>query len=511
MKIIDNFLDKITMYRLVLYLLILFVGIAIIYCFLGIIPYNPFSLIFSVVFFITICWGTNKIFSKLFKAPTNAESVYISALILVLIIEPPASFFDLTFILFAGIFAMASKYIFAINKKHIFNPVAIAVVLTGLIQVGSASWWVGNPVMLPFVLLGFLILCKLRKGSLFLSFLIAVMFGIFLFSFFRGEDVVVIFRRVFFTSYLFSLSSYILFFALVMLTEPQTTPPTKKLQIIYGVIVGILFAPQFQIGFFYTSPEVALIIGNIFSYLVSPKYKLPLNLKEKITIGADLVEFSFNPLKKLKFLPGQYMEWTLPHAGSDTRGTRRYFTIASSPTEETLKLGVRFYQNGSSFKRALKNLDIKTSIMAGNLSGDFVLPKDPSKKLVFIAGGIGITPFRSMIKYLIDIKQKRNIVLFFANKSADEIIYKDVFDQAQKELGIKTIYTLTDETKVPKNWKGSTGRINSKMINKEVPDFKERIFYLSGPHSMVVAYEEILKTMKILSKQIKKDFFPGYV
>ena len=97
------------------------------------------------------------------------------------------------------------------------------------------------------------------------------------------------------------------------------------------------------------------------------------------------------------------------------------------------------------------------------------MPKDKNQKLVFIAGGIGITPFRSMIKYLIDKNEQRPIVMLYANKHADEIAYADVFIQAQRQLGIKTIYTLTGEP--PANWQGSVGRIDTKMIQQGVPDF----------------------------------------
>lgn len=244
--------------------------------------------------------------------------------------------------------------------------------------------------------------------------------------------------------------------------------------------------------------------------LVSPKYKVVSKIQEKLKIAPDMVDFIFPLKRKLAFSPGQYMEWTLPHRNPDSRGNRRYFTIASSPTEDTLRLGVKFYPNGSSYKKEMLSVSV-TPIVGAQPGGDFILPKDTRQKLVFIAGGIGVTPFRSMIKYLIDKKQPRPIILFYSNKIADEIVYLDIFSQAEKELGIRTVYTLTDMKSIPANWQGQTGRINAKMIAKEVPDFMERIFYLSGPHAMVTSYEEILKTMGIPRKQIKTDYFPGYV
>lgn len=351
---------------------------------------------------------------------------------------------------------------------------------------------------------GLLIIRKIRREDLVFTFFIVALLTVSLFSMAAGNNPLVTFQKVLLDSALF-------FLAFVMLTEPLTTPPTKKLQVIYGGIVGFLFAPQVHIGSLYTTPELALCIGNIFSFLVNPSDKLLLTLQEKIQVGVDQIDFIFRPSKRLAFIPGQYMEWTLPHKNTDSRGNRRYFTIASSPTEDTVRLGIKFYPHGSSYKRSLQKLEAHTKMMAQSLAGDFTLPDDPSKKLVFIAGGIGITPYRSIIKYLIDAKDKRDIVLIYSNRIESEIMYKDVFDAAKKSLGIRTIYTVTDTSSVPKNWKGYTGRISSSLIKNEILDYKDRTFYLSGPHSMVNAFENTLKEMGIPSSQIKIDFFPGFV
>lgn len=226
--------------------------------------------------------------------------------------------------------------------------------------------------------------------------------------------------------------------------------------------------------------------------------------------GTDIIDYTFGLNQKIHFKPGQYMEWTLPHTHADNRGNRRYLTIASSPTEDTLRLGVKFYQNGSSFKRTLAALDTNTPLVGAQLTGDFTLPDDPNQKCVFIAGGIGITPFRSMIKYLLDTKQARPIILLYANKTPGEIIYTDVFEEAQRQLGIKTIYTLTDKASIPAGWKGKVGRIDETMIRNEVPDFMTRVFYLSGPHAMVHAYQKMLAGMRVPKKHVIVDYFPGF-
>ena len=156
-------------------------------------------------------------------------------------------------------------------------------------------------------------------------------------------------------------------------------------------------------------------------------------------------------------------------------------------------------------------MDGRTKIVAAQIAGDFTLPADPQQKLVFIAGGIGITPFRSMLKYLLDSHQRRDIILFYANRTADEIVYKDVLSVVYAKLGVKTFYTLTDTAAIPRNWPGFTGRITEQMILQTVPDYEERTYYLSGPPDMVKAYEQVLKNLHVSNDQIKKDYFPGLV
>jgi ferredoxin-NADP reductase/Na+-translocating ferredoxin:NAD+ oxidoreductase RnfD subunit len=486
------------MYRLLLYTLLIFVGAAVIFCFFGWLPFKPWDLAISALVLIVVCLISNKILGKLFKVPINAESDYITALILSLIITPPTvlsgSYFQgLEFLIFAGVVSQASKYILSYKGKHFFNPAAFAVVLAAFTISQSASWWVGTLSMLPLIIIGgLLIVRKIQRFDLVLSFLLVAIASITIFSPSRSE--------FFLISEKILIDSPILFFSFIMLTEPFTTPPTRKWRILYGVLIGLIFGPSVHLGSIYSTPELALILGNIFSYILSPKVKHLLTFKSKREIGRNTFDFTFESKDSFSFKPGQYLEFTIANQKSDTRGNRRYFTIASSPTEETLHLGIKYYENPSTFKKTLSNLNSGEKILAGNLAGDFVLPKSQAQKLAFIAGGIGITPFRSMIKNLIDREEKRDIVLFYSNKSQAEIAYKEIFDQALS-FGVRTVYINTDES----------GPLTKEKIAQETSDFKDRKFYLSGPHSMVVAFEKSLKELGVARTHIKTDFFPGYL
>lgn len=495
------------MYRIVLYVLIFLFCSAVILTIFKLLPFTPIDLITSLFVILLVSWLANTIFSCVYEATVNAESVYITALILFFIITPAqggvyAQFLPLAF--WASIWAMASKYIFAIEKKHIFNPVAIAVVLMTFTINQSASWWIGTFNMLPFVLLGgFLIVRKVRSAGLAWSFMISALVTITIFAIFKGSDIPNTLLRTLKDSSFF-------FFLFVMVTEPLTAPTTKWMRIAFGALVGFLSAPLLHIGSVYSTPELALVLGNVFAYVVSPKEKLFLKLKEKIKIGTDTFDFIFLKDKNFSFRPGQYMEWTLKLRDIDARGNRRYFTLASSPTEEEIHLGVKFYPESSSFKNRLLVLPIGGEIIASQTSGDFVLPKNKEQGLVFIAGGIGITPFRSMIQYLLDNNEKRNITLFYSNKTVEDISYKNVFDRAQAELGIRTFYILTDKNENIFDPNIIIGRIDAQIITKEVPGCVNKIFYISGPHSMVKAFENTLKSMGVSRENIKIDFFPGF-
>ncbi len=503
MTYIDNFLNKITMYKLVLYGLLILVGIAIAMSVVHLIAFSPLSLVYSIVTLSAACYLVNEIIAKILKVDTNSESYLITASILFFILFPITSLTSFGVTILVGAFAMVSKYILAIRKKHIFNPTAISIFLAGLLGSGISAWWVGSSVLIiPVLILGLLILRKVQRFTMFFSFLILAFISTLYFGF-SGQVSVDILKQIF-------LSGPIIFLGAIMLTEPLTTPRTKKLQIIYGAIVGALYGVQFHVGPLFSTPEFALIIGNVFSFIVSPIDRLVLTLVAKNKLTADVNEYIWSGAK-IKFKAGQYLEWTLGHKKVDMRGNRRYFTIASSPTEENLRLGVKFYPNGSSFKKELEALNPGAKIVAAHLSGEFTLPEDKNQKLAFIAGGIGITPFRSMTQYLLDTKDTRDVVLLFSGRTTDDIVYKDILDRAEQDINFKTIYFVGNSSGKPLLDNMRLASINEENIKKEMPDFMDRKFYISGPHAMVDAFETTLRKIGVKNSNIKTDFFPGYV
>jgi Na+-transporting NADH:ubiquinone oxidoreductase subunit NqrB len=248
-------------YRLTLYYLASLVGAAIALAFLGIIPYSPLNLLFSAFLLLSACWTVNWIFARAFGAASSAESVCISALILTLIITPvaPDDGAGIGFLVFAAAWAMASKYMLTVSKRHIFNPAAFGAALVGITLHRSVSWWVGdNAVLLPLIIAGgILILARLRYYELVLSFAVVVL----------GMTLVNTQWQHAGTSLsLMLLHSMFFFFAFVMLTEPRTAPLGRWRQIASGAVTGLLFFPGTHIARYYFTPEVAVLAGNIFSF-----------------------------------------------------------------------------------------------------------------------------------------------------------------------------------------------------------------------------------------------------
>jgi ferredoxin-NADP reductase len=139
-----------------------------------------------------------------------------------------------------------------------------------------------------------------------------------------------------------------------------------------------------------------------------------------------------------------------------------------------------------------------------------VLPKDNTKKLVFIAGGIGITPFRSMIKYLSDTGDSRAVTLLYSARTEGDIAYRSVFDEAQRTIGLKTIYALTGNATPLTLPNSVAGKVTAELVERVIPDYNECIYYISGTNPMVEAMKDMLAGMGVPHSQIKVDFFPGY-
>jgi len=227
-------------------------------------------------------------------------------------------------------------------------------------------------------------------------------------------------------------------------------------------------------------------------------------VKEIIQRTPNDISLRFNRPEEFNYLPGQYMYIELTISGQKAE---KHFTISSSPTELThLELTKRL--TGHEFANALASLKVGEKVEIDGPEGDFTFVGEYTKILA-LTGGIGITPIRSIMRYCTDLMLKSDITLLYSNTSEDDIAFKAELDDMQKNNDqIKIIYTITQ----PKGkWDGLTGRINEDMMRRVVPDFMDRVTYISGPQKMVDDLTNIMiMDLKMPTEQVKTEIFPGY-
>lgn len=241
---------------------------------------------------------------------------------------------------------------------------------------------------------------------------------------------------------------------------------------------------------------------------------MKLKLADKRQEAKGTKSFFWETEKPVNYLPGQYFYFTLPKLTyPDPRGATRHFTLSSSPTEAPLiRLTTRIREQ-SGFKRALDELELGTTIEGEGPNGTYILDESEIGQHVFLAGGIGITPFRSMIKYCLDKNLEIKIHLIYSNSLPEEIAFrKELEGYSDLTANFKLDMTITQPEKSPTGWKSLTGRIDENMITKLVPDYKtlEPTFWVCGPPVMVEAMEQVLGKLNISSGKVRSEKFTGY-
>jgi ferredoxin-NADP reductase len=500
MKYIEKIIDQYTMYQVLTTVLGLYVLYGLLLSLTGVIIYPVIGLLLSLVVIMSTVLVTHYVLVSITKAPANVWSSVITALILFLIFTPASTLGGLTALASISALAIALKYVVRYRNVHLFNPVALAAVLASLFGLAYASWWVGTMWFAPVLIAGGLIIVlKIRRLPMVLVGVIASLAMVLVYSLVRGEVGADIFVSLLITSPLW-------FFMTIMVTEPLSTPAGTKAQIYYGAFIGLLSQIPFAVGSVFNSPELTLIAANLLVWPMTLRGRLTLTCLKVEEVARNTFAYTFRPSFPVRFKAGQYLEWALPHESPDGRGSRRYFTVASSPTKQNLKLVVRMVEAGSSFKQSLQTFSRGSVMHAAQLAGDFVLPTDASKhKYLFVAGGIGITPFLSQLDYLQDKRQPIDASIFYCNNQIEDVAYAKKLNDYEK-LGVRTVHVLKD---APENWNGEVGYLTKEMLLTHTPDVAERLVYLSGPPGMVAAYENLLRSLGVPKKNITTDYFPG--
>jgi ferredoxin-NADP reductase len=218
----------------------------------------------------------------------------------------------------------------------------------------------------------------------------------------------------------------------------------------------------------------------------------------------DIRTFWFKPEHALRYTAGQFTELTLNHKNPDDRGTKRWFTVSSTPGGELVSITTRHARDhGSTFKDTLWHLQPGHEVDLAEAMGDFVLPKLIQTPIIFVAGGIGITPMHSMAGWLAEAKEDRPVRLLWNVTREEDIIFTETFNAAN----IDPTIVVSDPSDT---WGGGRGRLDAeKILGLESPN-DDTLIYLSGPEPMLEALETDLLKHGVAKRQLVTDFFPGY-
>jgi ferredoxin-NADP reductase len=227
-------------------------------------------------------------------------------------------------------------------------------------------------------------------------------------------------------------------------------------------------------------------------------------VKEILPRTYNVRSFRFAKPQTLNYKPGQFMLVTIK--AEDGKQLTKPFSISSSPTEKT---HVEFTKklSDSEFSAALKALKTGDWAVIDAPYGKFTFEGE-HEKIGLLAGGIGITPFRSICRYCTDMRLNTKVTLLFGNRTENDIAFKEELEAMQKQnKNLRIVFILNEPGS---EWKGSTGVITAEMVKKEIPDYKETVFYTCGPPVMVEIMEKVIEQLGLPKMQLNREYFAGY-
>jgi ferredoxin-NADP reductase len=242
--------------------------------------------------------------------------------------------------------------------------------------------------------------------------------------------------------------------------------------------------------------------------IATSAHSTPFTKREQLAEGT--MAFHFIKPADFQFRPGQALVLTLLNPPeTDTEGNRRTFSIASAPFDAELMIATRM--RDTAFKRVLGNAAPGLEVKIQGPIGSFVLPRTAEKAAVLLAGGIGITPFLSMIRQATHDQAPQQIDLFYSNRRPEDTCFLDLLSEAAKQNpNFHLIATMTEMSQSRREWKGETGFINKEMLTKHLPTLQGPLYYLAGPPAMVAAMRGMLTGAGVDEDDIRAEKFAGY-
>lgn len=228
------------------------------------------------------------------------------------------------------------------------------------------------------------------------------------------------------------------------------------------------------------------------------------------TIAEGTMAFHFTRPSGFDFRAGQAIDITLIHPlETDSEGNTRAFSIASPPFEDGLTVATRM--RDSAFKRVLRNAHPGIEVRVEGPSGSLTLHKNAAKPAVFLAGGIGITPFVSIVRQATKDKPNHQLYLFYSNRRPEDAPFLDILRSvAQEHPKFHFVATMTKMEASHQIWTGETGKVDAGMLFQHVPDPVGPIYYIAGPPAMVAAMRQMLLAANVDEDDVRTEEFSGY-
>jgi ferredoxin-NADP reductase len=239
-----------------------------------------------------------------------------------------------------------------------------------------------------------------------------------------------------------------------------------------------------------------------------PPYKVKLKAQKSLCSGTTA--FYFEKPEEFEFEAGQFFNFTLLSPGeTDLEGNTRALSIASAPHERNLMVAMRL--RTTAFKRTLNSLPLGSELLLQGPFGWMTLPRNSTRPAVLLAGGIGITPFRSLVWNAAESLSPRRILLFYSVRVPEEAPFlEELREMEQFNRRYKLICTVTQPEKSRMAWLGETGRISMQMLSKWIPDLSVPIYYIAGPPAMVNGVRQMLIDAGVAEEDIRAEEFCGY-
>jgi ferredoxin-NADP reductase len=233
-------------------------------------------------------------------------------------------------------------------------------------------------------------------------------------------------------------------------------------------------------------------------------------LRSRETVAEGTMAFHFDRPEGFTFKAGQYMMVTLSNPPeTDAEGNRRTFTIAGAPSDPDLMIATRM--RDTAFKRVLRSIALPAEVKIAGPYGKFILHNDSDRPAVFLAGGIGITPFFSINVQAARDKLPHQLYLFSSNRRPEDAAFLSVLqDLAGENPNFHFVPTMTEVEKSKLEWKGERGPINREMLERHLPSLPGPIYYTAGPPAMVASMREMLTEAGANRDDIRTEEFSGY-